>query len=117
MPDLQTFETGFGLFKGKTYGGYKLHDIEGDHEAVIKYKQYKYYLCLIYIADKSEKSILTPEQLYEGHVFEDKTLTTHYGNPYLCHLYKVNMKSDVEYIDGYDQEVIRIYLEGDSHRI
>ena len=41
MPDLESFEKGFNLIKGNNYAGYILMDIEGIHEPVIKYKEYK----------------------------------------------------------------------------
>lgn len=107
MPDIKTIETGFGFIKNKDYDGYLLENISGVHQVVTKYKKYKYYITLTY---KPIHPIISEEKFYNNHIFDDKTLLSSYGNPYICKLWKVK-KEKLENGD------IKIYLEGESTRI
>ena len=90
MPDLESFKHGFNLIKNKNYAGYFLKDIQGVHEAVIKYKEYRYHLTLIYTIGVNPQ--MSEEEFFNNHIFEDKIIVTHYGNPYMCKLWKTKNK-------------------------
>lgn len=105
MPDSLTFFHGFGLYEDKIYAGYKLIDIEATHTAVVTYHEYNYHIVLTYEAINPE---MTPEEFFEKHIFEDKTILTRYGNPYHCHLERYSLKLE-------DDKII-IILSGHSLR-
>lgn len=106
MPDPHKFTTDFGFIKGNTYAGYLLENIISCHEIVIKYKEYRYYIELFY---KIVSPSITPQEFFDQHVFEDRIITTEYGNPYKCHLQKYNYEVE--------NDTIKIILEGYSERI
>ena len=112
MPDLESFEKGFNLIKGNNYAGYILMDIKGIHEPIIKYKEYKYHITLIYGFENPQMS---EEEFFNNHVFEDRQINTHYGNPYMCKLFKVNKEETVNNKTGFKE--LKIVLEGESHRM
>lgn len=112
MPDLKSFEVGFGLIRGKEYAGYLLKDIEGVHQAIIKYKEYHYHLTLTY---KLLNTQMSEKDFYDNHIFEDREILTHYGNPYMCKLWKINYEEIVDHQTG-DKELI-VRLEGEANKM
>lgn len=106
MPDLNDFEEGFGLIKNKNYEGYFLDSIIGTHQTIVRNRKYKYYIKLTYSFHNPGMSV---DLFYNHHVFQNRVINSHYGNPYLCKLWKVNFL-----INGNNLEV---NLEGESERI
>lgn len=111
MPEFDKYIREFGIFNGLKIANYTLIDINGYHEPVVKYKEYRYPIKLIFSPDNDH---VNPKILLEYILYltsGTRTIYTSYGNPYQCNfgnprIVKVEMNGDVI-----------IYTVGHSYRI
>lgn len=87
MPELNEFLKGFNLIEGNNFDGYILDKIDASHEAVVRYREYKYPITLTLRGGENKKrrgnniSSLLPslnDEITKEHII--------YGvrNPYRC---------------------------------
>ena len=83
MPELNEFLHGFNLIKDTNYGGYIIEKIDASHQAVVKYREYKYPITLYF--RKTDRRT-NKEQLMLALNLEINKQHIIYGirNPYRC---------------------------------
>jgi hypothetical protein len=110
MPHSDEFLKGFGLKKGKIYGGYILEKIESKHIQIKMYQEYLYPIILVFRKTNQSRY----EKLYNDLMDDIEKEHVIYGkrNPYRC---IIDSPKHGDIIDH--DEKITFHLTGHSYRI
>lgn len=107
MPELDLYYNGFALHKGLIIAGYELIEINGKHISNIRYRDYSYPVTTTW--KKINNSSDNFEDKLRKYLRGDKTIYTHYGNPYKCQFGSLSFKKNGNnYIVSSEGHCVRI---------